>query len=181
MRWFPEVKKAENFPDDARLFRTEMSNYETWSSLLDCKGNSLCLMFSKSNRAFWVGLFMDKIGSKQTKTRHPPRWCHKDKNKNFSSGEVQGDNTASKIKTQDQENETRANGDSRRPAVYSLPAASPTRIQMLSGTFSSWRSGVESKSVWQWFLRGQRDLAKVAITWSQSKKNDFQATYLLIY
>lgn len=151
MRWLPEVKKAENFPDDARLFRTEMSNYETWSSLLDCKGNSLCLMFSKSNRALWVGLFMDKIGSKQTKTRHALCWCHKDKNENFSSGEVQGDNTASKIKTQDQENETRANGDSRRPSVYSLPAASPTRIQMLNGTFNSWRSGVENKSVWQWF------------------------------
>lgn len=29
VRWFPEVKKAENFSDDARLFRTEMSNYET--------------------------------------------------------------------------------------------------------------------------------------------------------
>lgn len=72
---------------------------------------------------------MDKIGSKQTKPGTLP---------------VDVTRTGMKISivetrreiAQDPENEARANGDSRRP-IYSLPAASPTRIQMLSRTFNS--------------------------------------------
>lgn len=57
VRRFPGVKRAENFAEVARIFRTEISNYKTWSYLLDCKETFFALCFLKVTEVCeWVYL-----------------------------------------------------------------------------------------------------------------------------